>query len=88
MGIHVNENIDTLYTNSAVFFVRVSVNIRRAQLPFIVFMGIMDTMAAFCFAIAMSKGMLSEVAVISSLYPAVKVILSAVIIKERIHRIQ
>jgi uncharacterized membrane protein len=70
------------------FFVRVSVNIRRAQLPFIVFMGIMDTMAAFCFAIATSKGMLSEVAVISSLYPAVTVILSAVIIKERIHRIQ
>ncbi len=70
------------------FFVRVKINTVRAQYPYIVLMGIMDTMAAFCFAIATSKGMLSEVAVISSLYPVVTVALSAVIVKERIHRIQ
>jgi len=51
-------------------------------------MGIMDTMAAFCFAVAASKGMLSQVAVISSLYPAVTIILSAVITGERIQKIQ
>lgn len=69
-------------------FAEVNVNIGMAHFPYIVLMGILDTMAAFCFAIATSKGMLSEVAVISSLYPAVTVILSAVIVKEKIHRIQ
>lgn len=67
---------------------RVSVRIEKVHLPLILFMGVMDTMAAFCFALATSKGMLSQVAVISSLYPAVTVILSAVVAGERIRKIQ
>jgi drug/metabolite transporter (DMT)-like permease len=71
-----------------VLFAKVKVGIGRAQLPYIVFMGIVDTLAAFCFAMATSKGMLSEVSVISALYPAVTVMLSALILKERIRIIQ
>jgi drug/metabolite transporter (DMT)-like permease len=70
------------------FFTKVTVNIGKAQLPPILLMGIMDTMAAFCFAVATSKGMLSQVAVIGSLYPAVTIILSSVITGERIQKIQ
>ena len=69
-------------------FTKVTVNIGKVQLPPILLMGAMDTMAAFCFAVATSRGMLSQVAVISSLYPAVTVILSAVITGERIQKIQ
>ncbi|WP_457552031.1 EamA family transporter [Desulfobacula sp.] len=70
------------------FFKKVSINIGKIHLPYILLMGVMDTLAAFCFALATSKGLLSQVAVISSLYPAVTIILSAVIMGERIQRIQ
>ena len=70
------------------FFTKNSVNIGKIHLPLILLMGAMDTMAAVCFAVAASKGMLSQVAVISSLYPAVTVILSTVITGERIQKIQ
>jgi len=70
------------------FFAKITINIGKVQFPPILLMGIMDTMAAFCFAVAASKGMLSQVAVISSLYPAVTIILSAVITGERIQKIQ
>lgn len=70
------------------FFAKVTVKIGRVQLPPILLMGVVDTMAAFCFAVATSKGMLSQVAVISSLYPVVTIILSSVITGERIQKIQ
>ncbi|MCD4677989.1 MAG: DMT family transporter [Desulfobacula sp.] len=70
------------------FFTKVTINIGKIQLTPILLMGVMDTMAAFCFAIATSKGMLSQVAVISSLYPAVTIVLSTVITGERIQKIQ
>ncbi len=66
----------------------VTVNIGKVQLPYILLMGAMDTMAAFCFALATSKGMLSQVAVISSLYPVVTIVLSAAITGERIQKVQ
>jgi drug/metabolite transporter (DMT)-like permease len=71
-----------------VMFTKPVLNTGKAQLGFLVFMGLMDTSAAFCFALAASRGMLSQVAVISSLYPAVTVILSTIIAKERIRKIQ
>jgi len=70
------------------FFAKITIKIGKVQFPPILLMGVMDTMAAFCFAVATSKGMLSQVAVISSLYPAVTIILSAVIMGERIQKIQ
>ncbi len=62
--------------------------IPKGHLAIIAFMGVMDTLAAFSFALATRSGMLSIVAVISSLYPAVTVLLSAVIIRERFGRVQ
>ncbi|MBW1636888.1 MAG: DMT family transporter [Deltaproteobacteria bacterium] len=70
------------------FFAKITIRIGKVQFPPLLLMGVMDTMAAFCFAVATSKGMLSQVAVISSLYPAVTIILSAVITGERIQKIQ
>jgi drug/metabolite transporter (DMT)-like permease len=69
-------------------FTKLPVKIDKIHLPYILLMGAMDTMAAVCFAMAASKGMLSQVAVISSLYPAVTVILSTVITGERIQKVQ
>ena len=59
-----------------------------SYLPLIIFMGMMDTMAAFAFTLAASRGMLSIAAVVSSLYPAVTVVLSALVLKERLRPVQ
>ncbi len=64
------------------------VTIPKSPLAIIIFMGVMDTLAAFAFALATRSGMLSIVAVISSLYPAVTVLLSAVIIREKLRAVQ
>lgn len=77
-----------LFLIPLIFFTKTSVRISRTHLPLICFMGIMDTVAAFCFAMATFKGMLSQVAVISSLYPAVTILLSTIITGERIQKIQ
>lgn len=70
------------------FATRTKINPGKPHWPVILFMGTADTLAAFCFAMATSGGMLSQVAVISSMYPAVTVMLSAWILKERMARIQ
>ncbi|MCP4669782.1 MAG: DMT family transporter [Desulfobacula sp.] len=67
---------------------RLPMGVGRSHLPIILIMGIIDTLAAFSFTIAVSKGMLSEVAVISCLYPAVTALLSSFIVKERIQKKQ
>ncbi|MCG8618374.1 MAG: DMT family transporter [Desulfobacterales bacterium] len=59
-----------------------------SYLPLIIFMGMMDTLAAFSFTLAASSGMLSIAAVVSSLYPAVTVVLSALVLKERLRPVQ
>lgn len=67
---------------------RTRVRMDREHLAPIIFMGAADTIAAFCFALATSSGMLSQVAVISSLYPVVTVALSTAIVKERMAKTQ
>ena len=70
------------------FITRTPVKVGPPHLFTILFMGAADVTAAFCFALAASGGMLSQVAVISSLYPAVTVSLSTWIAKERMAGIQ
>ena len=67
---------------------RTSVKFEKSHLPWICIMGVVDTIAAFSFAVATSEGMLSIVSILSSLYPAVTVLLSAFIIKERLNKAQ
>lgn len=64
------------------------VRIRTNDLSWIIFMGVVDVGAAFSFAAATSTGMLSIVAIISSLFPAVTVLLSTLIIRERLKPVQ
>ena len=61
---------------------RTSLRIRFTQLPAVSAIGILDATAVFAFTAATTKGLLSLVSVISSLYPAVSVILAALIMKE------
>jgi drug/metabolite transporter (DMT)-like permease len=56
--------------------------------PLIATVGVIDTAANVCFAIAVSTGLLSIVAVLSALYPAVTTALAFVLLGERISRTQ
>jgi drug/metabolite transporter (DMT)-like permease len=58
------------------------------HLPGLIALGAVDCLASVAFAVATSIGLLSIVAVFSSLYPVVTVILSMVILHERPERIQ
>jgi drug/metabolite transporter (DMT)-like permease len=50
--------------------------------------GVLDIAANGFFAVASTKGLVSVVAVLASLYPIVTVVLARVVLKERLHAVQ
>lgn len=63
---------------------RPHVTVRRAAVPFIVAVGILDTSANGLFALATTHGYLSLTAVLGTLYPVVTVLLAFGVLRERI----
>lgn len=68
----------------AVFYKRPSLKVKTIHLPAVFAIGIIDAIAALSYTTATTKGMLSLVSVLSALYPAVSVILAALILKEQL----
>jgi drug/metabolite transporter (DMT)-like permease len=60
----------------------------RAVLPSLVLLGLLDVGGTLFFAVATSRGLLSVVAVLGSLYPVVVIALARVVLHERLARIQ
>jgi drug/metabolite transporter (DMT)-like permease len=73
-----------LFLLPAVVLKRPCLKIKIIHLPTVFTIGILDGTAALAYTTATTKGLLSLVSVISSLYPAVSVILAALILKERL----
>ena len=71
-----------------ILLVRPSLRVARIHLPAIVVLGVVDALAGFAYAVATTKGMLSIVSVVGSLYPAVVVLLSVLFLSERPQRLQ
>jgi drug/metabolite transporter (DMT)-like permease len=67
---------------------RVRVAAERQDLPILLAVGIGDVSANAMFAVASTKGQLSIVAVLSSLYPAITVLLARLVHDERLRRVQ
>jgi drug/metabolite transporter (DMT)-like permease len=81
-------------TTSVVLLVAVAVaarslgGVRRADLPLLALIGMLDAGANLSYAIATTVGLLSLVSVLASLYPAVTVLLARVVHHERMTRLQ
>jgi drug/metabolite transporter (DMT)-like permease len=61
---------------------------RRADLPVLASIGVLDTGGNVFFAAASAKGLVSVVSVLASLYPVVTVLLARAVLHERVHRSQ
>jgi len=61
---------------------------RRAELPALASIGVLDTGGNVFFAAASSKGLVSVVSILASLYPVVTVLLARAFLHERVHRSQ
>ena len=77
-----------LFLLPAVLLKRPCLKVKTTHLPAVFAIGILDGSAALAYTTATTKGLLSLVSVISSLYPAVSVILAAFILKERLRGLQ
>jgi drug/metabolite transporter (DMT)-like permease len=74
---------------AAVFVaVRPALGVRRAELPVLATIGLLIIAADALFATASTEGLLSVVAVLSSLYPVVTMVLARIYLHERIERHQ
>jgi drug/metabolite transporter (DMT)-like permease len=67
---------------------RASLAAPRRDLPLLAAVGAGDVGANALFAIASTRGLLSVVSVLSSLYPAVTVLLARIVHRERMSRLQ
>lgn len=77
-----------LFLLPAVLLKRPCLKIKTIHLPAVFAIGILDGTAALAYTTATTKGLLSLVSVISSLYPAISLILAGFILKERLRGLQ
>lgn len=77
-----------LFLTPLIFFLRPPLKVGRLHLPGIVLLGVVDSLAGVAFALATTVGLLSLVAVVGSLYPAVTILLSSVLLRERLQPVQ
>jgi drug/metabolite transporter (DMT)-like permease len=71
----------------AAAIVRPPVEVRRRDIPVILVIGALDVGANATFGLAATKGLVSVVSVLGSLYPLTTVGLAAIVLRERPHRL-
>jgi drug/metabolite transporter (DMT)-like permease len=72
----------------AALALRPALGLRRAALPALLAVAVLDTLANVLFAAATREGLLSLVAVAGSLYPVATILLARVVLQERLVRVQ
>ena len=77
-----------LFLLPVITFKRPPLTMKGSHLPVVCAIGFLEALASFFYTIATTKGMLSLVSVISSLYPGVSILLAAIILKERLRKYQ
>jgi drug/metabolite transporter (DMT)-like permease len=72
---------------SAALILRPPIRAGRRDVPVLIGIGTLDTAANAMFAVAATKGLVSVVSVVGSLYPVTTVGLAALVLRERPHRV-
>lgn len=77
-----------LFLLPVLWALRPPLRMARVHLPAVAAIGMFDALASFAYTLATTRGMLSVVAVVGSLYPAVTVLLAVVVLRERPQKLQ
>lgn len=87
-AVTVNRTTSVLLLTAALLVTRPKLSLRAGDMRILAIVGILDIAANGFFALAATKGLVSVVAVLSSLYPVMTVILARVVLGERLRAIQ
>jgi drug/metabolite transporter (DMT)-like permease len=86
-AIFVNRLTGVSLLAAAALVLRPPIETRRADLPLLALVGTLDITANVMFAVASTKGLISLVAVLGSLYPITTITLARVVLGERPRRV-
>ena len=87
-AVCVNRTVSVFLLGLALLVTRPKLGLRPADMRTLAIVGTLDILANGFFALAATKGLVSVVSVLSSLYPVMTVILARYILKERLRGIQ
>jgi drug/metabolite transporter (DMT)-like permease len=87
-AVCVNRTVSVSLLGLALLATRPRLGLQASDMRTLAIVGVLDVAANGLFALAATKGLVSVVAVLSSLYPVATVILARVVLKERLHRVQ
>ena len=87
-AVCINRTVSASLLAVALLITRPRLGLKAKDMRILALIGVLDTAANAFFAVAATKGLVSVVAVLSSLYPVMTVILARVILHERLQKIQ
>jgi drug/metabolite transporter (DMT)-like permease len=87
-AVCVNRTVSVTLLGAALLALRPQVGLRGADMRTLAIVGVLDIAANGAFALAATKGLVSVVAVLSSLYPVMTVLLARIVLKERLRAVQ
>jgi drug/metabolite transporter (DMT)-like permease len=87
-AVCVNRTVSVLLLGLALLATRPKLDLHTADMRTLALVGVLDILANGFFALAATKGLVSVVAVLASLYPVITVVLARVVLKERLRASQ
>jgi drug/metabolite transporter (DMT)-like permease len=87
-AVCVNRTVSVSLLGAALLVARPHVGLKPRDMRTLAIVGVLDILANGFFALAATKGLVSVVAVLASLYPVITVVLARVVLKERLQAIQ
>src|SRR3954453_3314509 len=87
-AVCVNRTVSVSLLGLALLLTRPQLGLRAADMRVLALVGVLAMLANGFFALAATKGLVSVVAVLASLYPVITVVLARVVLKERLRTSQ
>jgi drug/metabolite transporter (DMT)-like permease len=87
-AVCVNRTVSVSLLGLALLATRPTLGLQPADMRILALVGVLDILANGLFALAATKGLVSVVSVLASLYPVITVLLARVVLKERLQAVQ